>query len=337
MTPTSLSQPQSPRVGLVLGAGGTAGLAFHVGTLLALQTDTGWDPATADVVVGTSAGSIVGALLRGGATTDDLAAWGSDVEPAPGRHGIRAVLESAADTRPRLHLPTPPRVRDVRRALHSVLTKNARLPAAAVSALPFGLIDASASLRRFAELGPGWPSDALSIVAVRAGSGRRAVFEHGTDEQGTEVDLGQAVAASCAIPFVYRPVDIEGRLYIDGAVHSPTNADLLIGKGIDTVVVLSPMSGPSQGRLRGPQGVGRRHFSSLLTRECNELVEHGIEVIVFEPDRNTVATMGINALDRDRAPGVLTSSFLGVSPESRDRLRATLSGRLTGVERASVA
>ena len=71
--------PRRTGIGLVLGAGGTTGAAFHAGTLLALQQDLGWDPNTADVIVGSSAGSIVGGLLRAGLTTDDLSAWGTSV------------------------------------------------------------------------------------------------------------------------------------------------------------------------------------------------------------------------------------------------------------------
>jgi predicted acylesterase/phospholipase RssA len=52
-------------IGLVLGAGGMSGQAYHAGALAALAHDTGWDPRTADVVVGTSAGAVTGALLRG--------------------------------------------------------------------------------------------------------------------------------------------------------------------------------------------------------------------------------------------------------------------------------
>jgi NTE family protein len=65
----------NPRVGLVLGAGGTVGQAYHAGVLAALEHDLGWDPRTAEVIVGTSAGAITGALLRLGIPAHDLAAW----------------------------------------------------------------------------------------------------------------------------------------------------------------------------------------------------------------------------------------------------------------------
>ena len=62
-------------VGLVLGAGGLVGQAYHSGILAALENDLGWDPRTADLVVGTSAGALTAALLRTGVSTVDLACW----------------------------------------------------------------------------------------------------------------------------------------------------------------------------------------------------------------------------------------------------------------------
>ncbi len=308
------------RVGLVLGAGGATGLAFHVGTLLALQTDTGWDPASADAIVGTSAGSIVGTLIRSGATVDDLSAWGSQVDPLPHRRSVRTMLDEAAGTSHRLSMPSWLRPEDFVRPLRSALSNRAPLTAVALSALTFGVVDARASLRRFAGPAAEWPAKDLSIVAVRAGSGSRKVFD---SDDG--VELGLAVAASCAVPLVYRPVRIGGRIYVDGAVHSPTNADVLVGAGVDTAVVLSPMSGPD--RVGGLQRHARRHFSSLLERECDQLNAHGIDVIVFEPDLDTIEAMGLNALNRDRAPDVLTKAFFGVAPEQRERLRAATTRR----------
>ena len=64
----------SPRIGLVLGAGGTVGCAYHAGVLAGLQHHTGWDARDAVSIVGTSAGSLVGALLRVGLGPDDLVA-----------------------------------------------------------------------------------------------------------------------------------------------------------------------------------------------------------------------------------------------------------------------
>src|SRR6478672_1884140 len=68
------TMPCTPRVGLVLGGGGAVGAAYHAGALAALEHDLGWDARNADVILGTSAGSLVGALLRLGVPATDLAA-----------------------------------------------------------------------------------------------------------------------------------------------------------------------------------------------------------------------------------------------------------------------
>ena len=71
-----------PRVGLVLGAGGIVGQAYHAGVLAALEVDLGWDARSADVIVGTSAGSVMGTALRMGLAATDLAAWAVGAEPS---------------------------------------------------------------------------------------------------------------------------------------------------------------------------------------------------------------------------------------------------------------
>src|ERR1700752_3521412 len=55
-----------PKVGLVLGAGGVLGGAWLGGALDAIASQSGWDPGSADYIVGTSAGSMIGALLASG-------------------------------------------------------------------------------------------------------------------------------------------------------------------------------------------------------------------------------------------------------------------------------
>ena len=63
------------KIGLVLGAGGVTGGAYIAGALAALENDLGFDARSADVIVGTSAGALIGALLRSGISAGDLAAW----------------------------------------------------------------------------------------------------------------------------------------------------------------------------------------------------------------------------------------------------------------------
>jgi NTE family protein len=290
-------------VGLVLGAGGTAGAAFHAGTLLALEQDLGWDPRTADVVVGTSAGSIIGGLLRAGLTTDDLAAWGSSAAPLPGRNTARRILDRMDDVGMRVVGPRfRPRVPGLRWWGDVLGRSDVRPHAAFLSLLPHGPIDASKALRGVDDLLGAWPDRPLWVNAVRLADARRIVF--GRDAHARVSD---AVAASCAIPGVFRPARVDGTWYLDGGAHSPTNADVLRDADVDVAIVLSPMSSP---RRSGGNPVVRSLCHRLLRREVTQLTDAGIAVEVFEPDAATCNVMGWNALDRARSGAIVTSSFL---------------------------
>ena len=308
--------PPPSRIGLVLGAGGTTGAAFHAGTLLALQHDLGWNPNSADVIVGSSAGSIVGGLLRAGLTTDDLSAWGSSAPAMPDGRASRELLNAVEAQRhrirpSRLRMPVPSPAL-LRRLVHP---SQLRTHTAAMSLLPHGWINAAPSLERIGDLLDEWPARALWITAVRTSDARRVVF--GRDD--VDVDLGRAIAASCAIPAVFRPVAIGRHRYIDGGTHSPTNADLLVDSGVDTAMILSPMSGQVGAlRRRRPDHLLRSMFSRRLRSECAQLERAGIEVHVFEPDGATLDAMGINALDRRRSPRVQGRAFLAAGARIAD-------------------
>src|SRR5580704_14584076 len=62
----------APRRGLVLGGGGVLGAAWMIGALSALSDARGWDPRQADVIVGTSAGSVLAAMIGSGIGGDSL-------------------------------------------------------------------------------------------------------------------------------------------------------------------------------------------------------------------------------------------------------------------------
>ncbi len=333
------AEPPAPRIGLVLGAGGTTGAAFHAGTLLGLEQDLGWDPRTADLIVGSSAGSIVGALLRTGLSTDDLAAWGASAVASPSGRVSRLLLDEleavgyrVSPSRLRVRLPSAGMIR---RAFHPSQLK---MHTAVMSLLPHGWIDAGESLQRLGTLREGWPTERLWITAVRVDDARRVVF--GRDDEQASLDqatLGQAIAASCAIPAFFRPVEVGRHRYIDGGAHSPTNADLLIDAGVDVAVVLSPMSARADAVRRRPDHLLRSLFSRRLALECQALRNAGIEVHVFQPNAETLAVMGINALDKRRSPQVVRESFLGAGAHvsSSETLRRALGRRPAARSRAS--
>ena len=253
-------------------------------------------------------------MLRAGVSTEDLAAWGSNVAPSTNGLAHRPMLDRFAAGRPRLQLR--PSWRPQHAHLYRTLVGSRSFSAAAMSVLPHGVLDLSTAVGRVDVMLPAWPERPLWLTAVRLASGRRVVFD------GTRgVQPHQAVAASCAIPFLSRPVDIDGRAHIDGGVHSPTNADLLCGADVDVAIVLAPMAGWGRSRAGGPHDLIRRSATRHLARECELLRDAGIEVHTLVPDRRTSAAMGLNSLDRRRAPAILREAFLAtgaqLSPEMR--------------------
>jgi hypothetical protein len=98
-------------------------------------------------------------------------------------------------------------------------------------------------------------------------------------------------------------VSIDGVRYVDGGAHSPTNADLFAGLGLDLVVVSSPMS--VVGRpLRADLG-SRRLARYYLAREAAEIRREGTPVITFEPTREDLGVMGLNAMDGSRTAEIV--------------------------------
>lgn len=299
------------RIGLVLGAGGVTGGAFHAGVLSALAEVVGWDPRTAEIVVGTSAGSLTGAVLRAGLPAADLAARAegrplsaegrrvsSRLAPPPGvgqfplRPDRRAVVSPRSAAAPQALARMALRPWDVRPA------------AVAAALLPPGRVSTSMITGGIEPLfGARWPKDPLWINAVRLRDGRRVVF--GRDAGAPAASVGEAVAASCAIPAYFEPVTIGGERHVDGGVHSPTNLDLLGGLGLDLVVVSSPMSmaGRSLPRATADWAI-RRFCRAQLDREAAGVRRRGTPVLAFQPTAEDAALMGLNAMDPSRRAAV---------------------------------
>jgi NTE family protein len=300
------------RIGLVLGAGGAVGHAYHAGVLAGLGEGTGWDPRSAEMVVGTSAGSVVGALLRAGASAPDIAArsTGSELSEEGQRLAARAdaarnhessIPSRAARRRPLAGVAAPGAL--LRAALQPW---NARAGALIAAALPEGRVPTelvAAGLRR---LFTGWPEQALWINALDLERGRRVTFGRG---DSPHTDVATAVAASCAIPSFFAPVTIGGVRYVDGGVHSPTNADLLAGLGLDLVVISSPMSVARTSLRLAPDQPTRRLARYRLVREVARIRKAGTPVLTFQPTDEDLALMGLNAMDPSRSGDVTRQAF----------------------------
>ncbi len=258
------------RIGLVLGAGGVTGEAYHRGVLWALQEAAGFHARDAEVIVGTSAGSLVGASLR--------------CSGMPARPVAELVEEQRIPRRPDLR----PLVATLRRPW------NARAGVLATALLPTGSRPMDAivdGLRR--RCGDGWPESDLYVIAVRRRDGRRVVFGH---PDAPRIGLASAVAASCAIPGYFRPLVHEGETYVDGGVHSPTNADVLAGRGLDLVVISSPMS-VERHAIRAKLDLSARLlWHRYVSSERRALERSGTLVLAIEPGGAALRALGVNAM-----------------------------------------
>lgn len=282
------------RIGLVLGAGGVIGGAFHDGVLRAIRDVTGWDPRDAEIIVGTSAGSHVGAMLRGGRAVNGRRALGRTTaadEPA--------AVAGRGPASPRMLLRGVTRPGSVRAG------------ALLAAALPAGRTSFAGVVGHVNREHPGgWPQRPLWLPAVRLRDGARVVF--GRDD-APATDVGRAVAASCAIPGRFEPVLIGGDRYVDGGVYSTTNLDLLAGEDLDLVVVSAPM-----GVARGVVSVaallqGRSYMRLRLAAEARAVRRSGTPVVAFSPTADDMQVMGWNAMSGSRRQAVVARAYESAS------------------------
>ena len=255
----------SIRRGLVLGSGGHAGIAWEIGLVLGLL-EHDIDVSEADLLVGSSAGSVVATHLALGRDIHEaLDQLGSPAVAATGTRMGPAVLARylAASLRP--GTPASGRAWLARRAERAAVLDEE----AFVSAVTQGIDDAD------------WPDRDLRITAVRADTGQAVVF---TRDSG--VPLARAVAASCAVPLIYPPVTIHGDRYVDGGIRTVANADMAVG--CDRVLVIAPVA----------FALRRAH------RPRAQLASLGPEVssTCVVPDEASLAAMGRNLLDPTSAP-----------------------------------
>jgi len=303
------------------------GGSWLVGALEALESETGWKASTADVISGTSAGSVVGALTASGISPSLMAAYvgGGSLEEIDRLDAqTDRVAEQVDDMAYRLKLALPPiGPGSWRMALGTALRPMRHAPSALMSGwLPRGFISTApitALVERFVE--GDWPDHpAFWAVAADYGSGRRVALGRAGSPPAR---VGDAVAASCAIPGFYHPVKIAGRRYVDGGVCSVSNLDVLCDEGLDLVVCLNPMSSLAQVTPRSPAehvaAIMRRQAGRRLGREAKKLRERGTEVLILQPTAEDLAIMGVNFMARDRREQVIERAVRTTARQLRRR------------------
>jgi NTE family protein len=301
----STSVTERARIALVLGGGWKLGGSFHAGVLRALRDVWEIDARDVDTVVGTSSGAITGAFLAAGIGPDDLFAREVGAETSRAAEELfdraRAHAGRRIEVRARLAggLPSSPAM-----ALRSAARADVAPGAVLAGLMPRGWQGCGA-LRRYFDslLEDAWPHrPRLRLCAVDLGTGRRVVLDGASGAAP-----GEAVAASCAIPGLYAPVRIGGRDYVDGAVHSVNNADV-VSADADVVIVSSPLSIDHYLRPRRPLAALRNVAHAQAARECRGLGP-GAEVVMFEPSTPVAAAMGSDLNDVGRRSAVARHAY----------------------------
>jgi NTE family protein len=162
-------------------------------------------------------------------------------------------------------------------------------------------------------------------VACDYTSGRRVPFGR---LDAPRAEIGNAVAASCAIPGFYRPVTIGRRRYVDGGVCSASNLDLVAGRGLDLVICLNPLSTRAaplpRELLDWLPAVSRRANGRRLAHEERKVRRFGTEVVVLEPTPEDLAAMGRNWMNVARRRHVIETSERTVAEQLRQARVAKL-------------
>jgi NTE family protein len=317
--PTRRAHPGHPRIGLVFGAGGVLGAAWMTGALARLQDRLPGAAADVDLVVGTSAGSVLAAALRCRASLEEMVAWqcgdasgiltesvvlaakDGPLPPFPHLRFGSLPLARAALLRP---LQVPPWVGASGWLLHG------RGQHAALRSL-VGALHSRHQQHPFRDGVPSdWVDGQTWVAAMDYDSGRHVLFGR---QDAPRASLLDAVVASCSIPGWYEPMVIGGRRYVDGGIRSATSLSALRGTNVHEVYVLAPMAStepdhPLQPHLRIERRL-RQLITLVLLRQAKALSAEGKHVTIVTPGPRDLAVMGANLMDPRRRQDVLEVSL----------------------------
>lgn len=289
---------------LVLGCGGVAGGAWSIATLKRLEQELAWDAREADIIIGTSVGAVLAALLGAGVSVDQLMACQQGRGECSWNHD--ADTGGALPPLPRLKMTAPNLLRLGLQGKVSTLTALSGLvPTGQFDMTPFRrLIDGVVQAGQWA------PREGIWIMAVDSQTGARVGF--GRDDAPAAA-LNDAVCASYGVPAWCPPVAINGREYIDGGVASPTSADFILGTGVEEVILLSPMASRQADRPFSPfkriERLARRYMTGIVDQELEQLESAGMRVIRRDPGPDVLKQIGYNMMDPARRLRVLRASL----------------------------
>lgn len=282
--PTAGSSSETRQRAIILGGGGPVGEAWESGVIAGLK-ESGIDLSRADLIIGTSAGAIVGARLASRMPPSDFinAALAWPEGPPPRQQGDQTSSSPTPDLSFLVgKLQEMNTVKGSQQSIRAEIGQWAQTRPSVVSESQF----VASYKRRFPE--KQWPSRAYECTSVETEDGSLHVWNGSSG-----VPLAVAVASSCALPGLFAPVTIDGHRYMDGGVRSVTSADL--ASGCKTALVLAPTIGPVDAIMW--------NSVSPLNRELQTLRGGGCIVELIVPDSASLKAFGATlGADNHRAP-----------------------------------
>src|SRR5688500_17362972 len=352
---TTQRRRRQSRTALVLGGGGFTGGVYEIGALRALDLlAVNRTVNEFDIYVGTSAGSFVASLTANGVTPEEMMRVVNQQVPTPFRD-----IDLSTLLRPNyldfvralalLPLRSLGVVRTMFRNIGQVSVMD--LAVGLAEGLPPGLYDGG-SLQKYIEDVLSYPDrvndfrllqNELFLTATDLDTCERIVLG---GEEWDDVPISRAVAASTALPMVYKPVEIKGRHLVDGGLRSTTNVDVAVEAGARFVIVVNPlvpyvndfqkviptMLGSRVRRVAdmGFPQIGYQAFKLLAHQRLHEAVRHwedkypGVDIILIEPDPNDELMFETNIMNFTKRVDIARHGFESVTlklAEDYERLR----------------
>jgi len=332
------------KTALVLGGGGVTGGVYEMGALRALDLlAVNRTVNEFDVYVGTSAGSFVAALASNGVTPEEMMRVVNQQVPTPFRDINLGTLMSPNYLEwAKSGALLPLRVLGLARTLatNARSTSLMDLFVGLAETLPSGAYDGSGIERYLAEVLADFDrhddfrllENELYLTATDLDTCERIVF--GT-EDWDDVPISRAVAASTALPMVYKPVEIRGHHLVDGGIRSTTNVDIAVERGAKFVIVVNPlvpyvndfqkviptMLGSRVRRVSdmGFPQIGYQTFKLLAHQRLHEAVRHweerypGVDIILIEPDPNDELMFDTNVMNFHKRVEIARHGFESVT------------------------
>jgi NTE family protein len=350
-------RPRRSRTALVLGGGGFTGGVYEIGALRALDLlAVNRTVNQFDVYVGTSAGSFVAALTANGVTPEEMMRVVNQQVPTPFKDVDRSTLMRPnalefAQAMALMPLKMLGLARNVLGQFRS--TSVIDIAVGLAEALPSGMYDGK-GIEEYLRSVLGDPDRVndfrllehqLFLTATDLDTCERIVMG-GPDWD--DVPISRAVAASTALPMVYKPVEIKGRHLVDGGLRSTTNVDIAVEAGAKFVIVVNPlvpyvndfqkaiptMLGSRVRRVAdmGLPQIGYQAFKLMAHQRLHEAVTHwrekypGVDFILIEPDPNDELMFETNILNFTRRVEIARHGFESVTlklAQDYDELKAT--------------